>query len=104
MHCRKQVRLAPENGFVLDVYCLTDLAFFLGEHHMMLKALTHGVGEERMAGALDVDIGTSGENAIFSMEPQLDASSLPIRAPPSNTKMPRWRSMTRNEARERIVQ
>lgn len=30
----------------------------IGEHHMMLKALTHGVGEERMAAALDVDIAT----------------------------------------------
>ena len=30
----------------------------IGEHHMMLKALTHGVAEERMAAALDVDVAT----------------------------------------------
>jgi len=28
----------------------------IGEHHMMLKALDHGVAEERMAAALNVDI------------------------------------------------
>ena len=30
----------------------------IGEHHMMLKALAHGVGEERMAAALNVDVAT----------------------------------------------
>jgi hypothetical protein len=30
----------------------------IGEHHMILKALTHGVAEDRMAAALDVDVAT----------------------------------------------